>query len=1404
MNIFKKLILFFSATSALALNYDYIKSSQTNDLPKMGNLTCSIIQRHPSNNNINTKVCTATILSNHQLAYDQRCLYKVNPRDITTNELSCLNGSYIRKIPNTNKYNQELAVLNLDKALPVVDLYIDKTSKYTDKKFEKCFVKSANKYINIKPLDSNTSISTQGSIKNNILNFSDIGAGVICVDKNKKETVVGALDKNFRITSIAEIEKIQQISNLSELLQSYEENINTKCNDTKLCLKNLSEQTEKLTGDMVGILRKLNQDFKNESTTTSLELKENIDNLELNFEKIRLECNKIAISLNMTNDDEIETGFLSSSMGTIENMGISAIELFNSDFLLNQFKDVEIIGENLSDQEIKKIFEDTKKKNPNASNIELIKKSTAAFTDKIIQRISSDMDITRVSDSKFLEFKKTTRKDLDKCLATSDSKDKILECSDKFAKTASVKLSEIELENQLEENFKKQFENVEDFLNLSISAKDTFYRCINKFFYKQNKVDNSNAAKGCVLQSMLTAFNKTKDITLRKYIIESGAKSHEIAPLLSKIEKASKSCNNYDIIYSTNSNTEQDLVRLSNLEPDDFKTYLFDCIEKLTISAGRIITQESVKNHPQIRELVKDSNEIDLIVESVATRLYDECIKVQKGTKDANQCRDLITAGTTLEVAKKEIIRTVNDLTAEFPALKQELLEKASQNLAKCSNNLEQKHLEALATSTEVPSQAQTTKCLKDTVLIIVKDITDATVKKTVAAEEIVKPYLNEVMSNSELAQIGTKVKNCFQAKLASANSIDDFTSRIDDVKKECQFNAEKEATSIIAPIILTKKLTEALEDELVAKKIATEYTSSKNGLIARMNNAKSKEELSAITTQITLDLTIKGANYLIPNLVKDMLKDYPQSTRDRITKSLTTSISNCILAINKSSTNQSEQIDQCINKSTKKGYEEISAQIIYKNIDDVLGTDQRVSDSLFSKSQERFKKCADKISTNQASNNYKGTINSCMIDEVANLSYEIPREAILLYAPAAGLDINDKQMREKLLEIENYYKQSPQKGTPPNKTGNFILDSHFIHMKCISNARAALKKVNEQDMEKVQSSYAKCTDNVEKNIKLGIAEIFARKHSSNTTNYMAMYNLGKTLIQLTSNEPDPGTKNQGSTDARVERKPLSETFSQMHLVGGKFKTACEMSPTKCLSIAQNSLNDITSYKNNNPKATGDQLFNRFIDSQVMDFVVISEISTSLNTQLKEGMKNYIDDKGLLLNAINEITTPTSIEALMATTEGKLAQTKITAAIKNNTIDDIMKDESFRKLFAQILTKNTSNDSFIDKLIYGLIQPIVKKEKETSNGVFGIFKNPKVSLGRLFGIVSGSDFDWNKIRNTTQGDKARKIFASEIFAPIVRGEDLEVKPSGNKKYKNKLEELTAQIEGLIVSGVKSL
>ncbi|EQC44350.1 hypothetical protein [Bacteriovorax sp. Seq25_V] len=1359
-------------------------------LPDLGVQSCALYERANARNQNRFKLCTAQVVSQTQIIANSECISKLkNSRIPGSHSLHCGGGVITTPVKIVGSKISGNNIITLDKRLPIVPIRANREFKLEETDYKKCFVKSSTKYLNILPKDQN--IRIEGNrVLSKLLTKSDMGAGVYCIDENDKDVLVGVLDVHFNIQNLAQIESTNKQSITENDLKFAlidKESINQVCTEGVNCIETITKEASSLTSDMLKILHELQGQLEGVKSVSE------IDQLEREYLEIRLRCNQLNIQLGQLNTDFVDTGILSATMGTIESAAISSIESFSSvfgigdDFLFNQFQNVPIISENLSSEELKKIMNSIEKNNPDLSPLDKIKNVTRDVTEKIIIKIASDMGILRHNEINYRDYVNNLLKDFDKCLEIANSKGKVLECADKISTKAAIKISDIELDNQIIDNFENYFkDDTQEYEKLKLASKDTYYRCISNNMFKE-KIESSEVAKGCVFEAILTAYNLTKDRIITDYLVDTNTNKIEIPDLLKSIKANSTQCTLGNIINNEGKISRAEFNGIKKLTTEKFKENLDGCINRLTLTAGRVVTSQTVLNHPQIRSSISNSQELQKVIDTIVIKDYDECIDAQsKFTKqDPNNCRDIITAMTSLHVAKNVMAKTIEEMAEGRYELQNKLTNDVNAIIGSCSAELRKKHLISIEKGGTHPSERETVNCLNLAVGEIANQITHETLTKEFDSNPLLSDYKEQIIKEQKIIALPAKVQECFQTELAKTESIDEFTNAVDSTKEKCQLTAEKEATATIAPMIILSKLTDALENGKRAQEIADTYINGRTGLTARINKTKTKAELTKITDDITKDLTIEGAKYLIPKLVDEMLTDREQNLKEETTRLLLSELKSCVL--------RNSNTEQCVNESTALGYEKIGGIIIAQNITNVLAPDKVINDKLISQSADRLQLCISKIDTNVASDKYKETINLCMIDEIASLSIELPREAIVLYAPAAGLDKPKNELREKLLSYENFYLLKTR--SLPERTDDFIIDSHISHMSCIASVRYELKKRNETDMNKVQKEYSRCTDNVERNIKNGIVQIFVQKHLSDSSLRPELHNVASTLIQLTSNEK--------KADDKVA--PLSETFDQMHLVGDKFEAACKYDKDACKEASKNTLLEISSYKANNPDATSDEILDKFYETELMSLIIKSEIGTSLSKELTTAMDSYMDREGILKGALANITSHDSISKLLSSSQGKKVKNEIIAAIKNGNIDKIMENTSFRKEFAKALIDNHSNDSFIDKLMYGIVQPVVKKEKSTSNGALGIFRNPKVTLGRLFGIVEGKDFDWNKIRNTKEGRKAREIFANDIFAPLVAGESLgTMKAKNSKKYKSRLEELSDQVQENIVEGIKSL
>ena len=115
-------------------------------------------------------------------------------------------------------------------------------------------------------------------------------------------------------------------------------------------------------------------------------------------------------------------------------------------------------------------------------------------------------------------------------------------------------------------------------------------------------------------------------------------------------------------------------------------------------------------------------------------------------------------------------------------------------------------------------------------------------------------------------------------------------------------------------------------------------------------------------------------------------------------------------------------------------------------------------------------------------------------------------------------------------------------------------------------------------------------------------------------------------------------------------------------------------------------------------------------------------------------------------------------------------------------------------------------EDLFDTLMEGLIQPTLNRERENSDDLGDLFTNTKTTLGRLFGIVEGDNFEWSKIRETPSGQQSISHFAENILEPSIEGDPMlsEPSPSDTSGQKTVQDDRIEVLTDLVTTGLQEL
>jgi len=1364
------------------------------------------------------RLCSASVLSQTQLIFPKNCLNRLSrARTGRSLKLVCLSGAIEIPIKNNSKaLNKDFTFVKLPTALPILPPIILK-SKDKLKDLKNCEVHTPKRVIKVKKLSY---------ISHYSFNSSEIGSSIRCVDEKNNIHIVGLITGEKEFNYLWDLNNLHTKIDSTIILPTPRDEMSyvESCKESVNCIEDLEKEIPKLTSDIIKIINRMNKDLKEIQGKISHRVNEiQLEALKDEFDDLRHLCFETTNKANTLEDDEVDTNWRDSLMGFIEGGAIATVDGFTAavnftpidwdyNFLLNQFRDVEILKENLSDDDFKRIYARTDRKYPKASNLDKIKNLTASYAQEVVKKIADEMNLNREKDHDFeselmLQFKK--------CLKSAVDKETVLECADKFSTTAAVKISKIELENQLRENFKDRFTS-DEYERVNKRAKQIYERCISKYFYNTSvhkDISSSDKAKACVFESILSAYELTKQKEL-KLVLKGLYDKKTEAKVIREIEQEAQKCHLGSIINSPERLSNRDYKTLSLLKIDDYKDSLFSCVESLSIKAGEHVVKGSIASNPQVIDNIKDPAQISRLASNAISNEYKECIEIQEkqGQVDPQRCRDLITSVTTVDVAKEVINNTVDEMFEgkQYPSTLKKNIENT---MSICRSDISNKAINSLKNEEDIDLGRDLNKCIIDSIDHIVSDLTTIKIEESLKEKESLSKYKSEILSNRKIKDLTRITRECFRTELSKFDSVEDLTSNLDSIQDQCIFKTEQRATQTIALILMEKELTPVLEDESLVSEVIKTYYERDNGLKLRISNTTNKDELDRTVALITPQLTRIAATKVIPNLVDEYLSEYDDIILERTKNILNKDINQCLDKVLTMDNNKIEvEVNKCMNKVSSLGYSSIGEIIISKNIDDTLGDFPGRAFKLKNESKNRITECLTKISKTADNSEYKTKSENCLSKEVYTLSHSIPREAWLAYSKHTTTKLSPSTLEAKLLEVERYFIIT---GKYPKSKNDPIVKAHSDLMECLQAKKDNLLASDSLDIANVLKHYPKCTDGVEANIKSEIAAKFGVDNAPAKEFITDFIDLGLILTGLTgessketaSNNSSPGLQlaQQVKRPHITEQDPsVIDAFRLMSTIGQKAATACIFNASSCRDSIKKTKRDLENYKQNNPNATADQLKDKFIDSKFMDEVIKSELAATLRVELIQGLDDYKDSGGIMSKVIRDITSPKAVNQIIATPYGKEILDSIKHEIKKDNLDDVGSNKKLRAALAKAITHNTGNDSIIDKLMYGLVQPTLNDERKSSNGLFGVFKNFKVALGRVFRVVRARDFKWEKIRNTEKGRKAREIFAKQIFAPIIRGEDLEKRPAQNSKNKSFLEEKSSQIENLIIDGLKSL
>lgn len=1412
------------------LHASLVDSSVLESLPAGGRHSCYFVNQNTTRSD-QVLLCSATIVSQTQVMLeDSHCWQHVQKRAPRTRvnrnktQLVC-NGAQVSyqfsPRPSAKKAGG-LILAQLPQPLPyagpVINTQADKRAELLNS--NKCQVKTATLEGR---LGREFLIDAQMKIRHREAGVSPHFAGghVVCQDENNNDeqtiiAIVGAdgkllfLDQNRALLNLIDKNKHQT----AEL--SLEQRADLLCRETQECLEQVSPEVMNLTSNVLDIVKALHLDLKEKTAPSETEQRQEILTELMNlWREILIACQDAIWKERRSTDSQAQEGYLTGLSGTFERLSISVAEVVSEDFLLNQFSDVDLFTENLTEDQMKEVLKKIEPQTKDLNNIQRVAQSAKALAFEVVKKFLLELnpDMSEEEQNAWIE---ENAADFAACLESAKSSAMVKECGDKFGETVPALIAKTELDRQTSKNFLSLYTDDQgsvrqsDYQTLKNETTLAFQRCVENYYYTNKTTKAPERARACVYEGLLAGYHHTARGQIQDNFEKTITDPQELEAMVRSSLSQAQDCDYGPLFHRSGRMSEADYQMLSRLGVQEFQAKLEECSQSLTQNVGSLVITQSILNTPEVKENY-DENAALTLSQQVLADYYRPCMdrQTRAGNKaNPRHCEQMITQLTTLQVAKSLMKNALNKQLEDLGStaltidqqnrFKDEIQSLVEDKIDQCHNELKDEFLDSIAAQQENLEQAQrkTLLCVNEGVKIMASRLTTLKLESTFANDPNLSAYGDQILQREDIKTLPALTAQCFSEEIEKLEAVNQLSASLDQISNDCALKTEKQATLMALEVILNERLKENIQDQEDRDKFIREVISEDQGLSTLILTATSAEQLKQTVANIPARVTLRFARGSIPQLINQHLEGKTSAENiERLSQNLIQSLSECIEQYQPPT---EQELSGCINRTSAKGHQDILKEMVVLTAKENLQNQEELAQRLARDSQERLKLCLDKVDISKESADYNKELEKCMVFEIGLISRDIPREAILGMTPLLTSRYSPAQLRQQMTKVENFYLQNGDLSGVDDRDP--AVGVYMSLNSCLVRVRSDLRRAN-PSISEAQKEYEVCTSEIEGQIKNTIRRNFVNKsYPGKTSDHVEVLNsAAEILIELTGKQPPtaPGEKAQDPSD-------VSKTVALLDIVGSSTIVACNYHRRGCVEALAQTKREVLRYKERNPNATSKELEQLFINSPFVELIIESNVSQAMATQLSANLRSFADAEGILAGKIRDITGPAVLGPIMDNRYGQAAKALVKQSIlEGKSTDEVVNNPALKASLGMALTQDLGINSFSDQLLHGLVQPVLNQQQRSSNNPGGLFTNPKVTFGRLFGVVKGRDFSWERIRTTPHGQEARRIFAQEILQPVLEGRDITRVPAGNNA-KSQQDLAMARIQSLIEEGIKEL
>lgn len=1133
----------------------------------------------------------------------------------------------------------------------------------------------------------------------------DWGAPVMC-PKDAEQVIVGIMGA----TGVLSFENQELMGELKARPNPHE--LANVCQELGNCLEDLVGMPDDLS-DKIAILEHM-------ARRENPELKSSVATVKIEADQLLRTCHQRKISDGLQTP-ELNQGLWASFQGGFEELYLSAF---------NDNEDIAdtVIGDSadlLSDPAPTRERVLTWLNSPaqkDLSSLDLVKGSAQIVATDVIRSKMSELKLTDPAEQELALAQ--IMPGFSQCLeSAANASTKVKECVAALEDQAPMVIARQILEQQFDKHFRAQFPTDDEAKRVHELTMASYERCLADFYLKSENADQSkeDLARACVYEAMAHAFNIVAQEKVDKHLSELELSPLELRSLRSDIMRTGMNCSFGSTIAKAPNYSQNDRRFLAKIATPEFESAVKGCQNQLTTNASDILIPKILSAHPDIVKSFSDPSERQSFVDRVVSGPYQKCkewFEQQNIAFEVDVCEGVVRHHAFREVAGRELSKKAQDYGVSDHL-------KVMLDFKVCTAQIEANLLQL---TPDLERETKELACLKTAVADLAALAVPVKIAQEIESQPSLLALKERIMNDEAIGRLPDVMRSCLGEKLAPTQDLESFNTTLAQEIENCTFETTKGAYSEIVPIVLEHELIENIADPARREAFIERFkTATLEPKIAQMQMG---DQASEFLATIKKEVMRSFASEELDSLLSEPLQQIRSTeTRENIKEDIGELFLKCV--------DESTDVEACPKQITLAATKMIGSAATAEKIDAYLQGDK--ARELKERASKQLNECVDRLEDPT-----EAQAKACVGVTAISLTASIPVGILKEYSGALGSSFRGQKFDQEIEKVRAFYEDG--KKVRFNGKDPAITLYASLHT-CLILAREEQRKQT-LTLESALNHSEKCSSEFETNVVSQMRQKFTAvgKTRAIRTQLSGVFD----VLMLFKDAP----KATGATGAAVN----SELTSLMALLAEMSQDACHYDAATCKARINALKKDMQAFAARTPKPTQDALKERLIKSKFMDLVIEAQVAKSLNGELHKGLATMKDRTGYLDQSITTITSPQILRAIMDSNKGKVLLAEVKAKLMAGDTANLTESPRIRRALSAALISNTKNNSLIDHLFYGIVEPQIIDQKSSFAGV----------MGRALGIVKGRNFTWREIRNTPEGAQARSLFA-RFFAGVVEG-----------------------------------